>query len=65
MLAHISNGKAVRIEGDKECRNSKGFLCAKGHASLDLLYHPDRLKHPMARVGGTKSDGRRLLASML
>lgn len=50
ILVHVKDGKAVKVEGDPEGPINKGTLCAKGLASLDLLYHPDRIKYPMKRI---------------
>ena len=47
----LKNGRVQSIIGDKDNPNSKGFICLKGKASIELLYHPDRLKYPMKRVG--------------
>ena len=51
VLVYLRDGKAVRVEGDPDNPVNKGALCVKGMASLDYLYHPDRLKHPLKRVG--------------
>lgn len=51
VLVRVKGGKAIGIEGDPESPSSKGKLCDRGLASLDLLYSPDRLKHPLKRVG--------------
>ncbi len=51
ILAHLENGKITRIEGDREHPVSKGALCSKGLASLEILYHPNRLQHPLKRSG--------------
>lgn len=51
VLVHLVNGKPVKIEGDPDNPVSLGALCAKGKASLEYLYHPDRLKHPLRRAG--------------
>ena len=51
MLIYLENSKPIRVEGDPESPISKGVLCTKGLASLDYLYHPDRLKYPLKRVG--------------
>jgi len=51
ILIHVENGKPVRIEGDLSNPVSKGAVCAKGLASLEYFYHPDRLKHPLKRAG--------------
>jgi len=51
VLVHLEGGKVTRVEGDPDSPHNKGRLCAKGNASVEYLYHPDRLKHPMKRVG--------------
>jgi anaerobic selenocysteine-containing dehydrogenase len=57
VLLHIGNGRVTRIEGDPNSPVSKGRLCAKGLASLEYLYHPERLKYPLKRVG-EKGEGK-------
>jgi anaerobic selenocysteine-containing dehydrogenase len=47
----IQDGKAVGVKGDKEHPESRGVLCPKGHAVIDILYSPDRLKYPLKRTG--------------
>jgi len=44
-------GVAVEARGDKDHPENRGALCPKGRAVLDILYAPDRLTHPMKRVG--------------
>jgi len=51
ILVHIKGSKVVKVEGDLQNPLNKGTLCAKGLASLEYLYHPDRLKHPLRRAG--------------
>lgn len=48
---HLKNGKPVKVEGDPDHPLNRGSLCAKGKASLEFLYHQDRLKHPLKRKG--------------
>ena len=57
VLIHMKNGKPVKVEGDPEHPVNKGALCPVGRASLEFLYHPDRLKHPLRRAGG-KGEGK-------
>ncbi len=40
-----------KLEGNPLDPVSGGRLCARGHASLQSLYNPDRLRSPMKRVG--------------
>lgn len=50
-LVHVVDGTIIKVEGDPANPLSKGVLCSKGLATLEYLYHPDRLKYPMKRVG--------------
>src|SRR5215831_13952103 len=40
-----------KIEGNPLDPVSGGRLCARGQASVQALYHPDRLRGPMKRIG--------------
>jgi anaerobic selenocysteine-containing dehydrogenase len=51
ILVYIRNGIVTKVEGDIDNPLNKGALCARGLASLEYLYHPDRLKHPLKRTG--------------
>ena len=51
VLVTLKDGKAVEIKGDPESPPNQGGLCKIGLASLEYLYHPDRLKHPLKRIG--------------
>ena len=51
VLAHVRDGKIVRIEGDPDCPINEGAMCPKGLAIRQLLYHPDRIKYPLKRTG--------------
>ena len=48
---HVRDGKAMRIEGDPEGLINLGYTCAKGRASIEYAYHPDRVLYPLRRVG--------------
>jgi len=48
---YVDDGQIVKIEGDIEHPLNKGVLCPKGMASLEYLYHPDRLRRPLKREG--------------
>lgn len=47
----VVDGRLVRIEGNPDHPLSRGRLCSRGNAGIDLLYDPDRLKTPQERVG--------------
>jgi anaerobic selenocysteine-containing dehydrogenase len=51
VLISLEAGKPVEIQGDPESPPNRGSLCKIGLASLEYLYHPDRLKHPLKRAG--------------
>jgi anaerobic selenocysteine-containing dehydrogenase len=40
-----------KIEGNPDDAVSAGRLCARGHAALQGIYNPDRLRGPMMRTG--------------
>lgn len=44
-------GRAKKIEGNPGHPVNQGGLCATGQAGLNLLYHPDRIRSPLKRVG--------------
>lgn len=51
VLAHVKDGRVIKIEGNPEFERSEGALCTKGLAGIQALYHPNRNKYPMKRVG--------------
>jgi len=51
VIAHVKDGKVVKVEGDPDSPISHGTMCAKGLAITQLAYHPDRILHPMKKVG--------------
>jgi hypothetical protein len=48
-------GLAEKIEGNPDHPVNGGKLCARGHAALQVLYHPDRLANPLNRRGARSS----------
>jgi len=57
VLAKQREGRVVKLEGNPDHPVSRGGLCARGHASLQGLYNPDRIKSPMLKdaTGAWKS----------
>jgi len=55
MLVTVENGVAVRIQGDPEMPFTDGTLCTKVAHYLERTYSPDRLQHPLKRVGAKGS----------
>ena len=52
VIAHVKDGKVVKVEGDPDSPISHGTLCSKGLAVTQLAYAPDRILHPMKKVNG-------------
>jgi thiosulfate reductase/polysulfide reductase chain A len=51
VLAKVKDGKVVKLEGNPEHPHSNGKLCARGQSGLMNTYDPDRVLHPLIRVG--------------
>jgi anaerobic selenocysteine-containing dehydrogenase len=47
----VKMGLAKKLEGNPDHPVNRGKLCARGHAALQVLYHPDRLANPLKRRG--------------
>ena len=57
VLAHIRDGKLIKLEGDPDHPWNRGRLCARALAMTQYVDHPDRLRHPLKRVG-KRGEGR-------
>jgi len=55
-VVEVRDGRAVSFGADKEHPITRGWLCAKVRPYLDRVYHPDRLQHPLRRVGPKGSE---------
>ncbi len=51
IVTEVEDGRAVGFGGDPDNPVTRGWLCAKVRPYLDHVYHPDRLLHPLRRVG--------------
>jgi molybdopterin-containing oxidoreductase family iron-sulfur binding subunit len=49
MHVRVRERRAVKVEGNPGHPVNGGRLCARGQASLQGLYNPDRVRQPMAR----------------
>jgi anaerobic selenocysteine-containing dehydrogenase len=56
-LVTVEHGRAIDLRGDREHPFTRGALCGKVDHYLDALYDPNRLLHPLRRVGA-KGEGR-------
>jgi anaerobic selenocysteine-containing dehydrogenase len=53
LLAYVDRetGKVQKFEGNPEHPGSRGRNCAKGPATLNQIEDPERIRHPLKRVG--------------
>jgi anaerobic selenocysteine-containing dehydrogenase len=51
VLVYVKDDKVKKITGDPDCPINHGTVCSKAYGSIQLAYHPDRLTHPVKRVG--------------
>ncbi len=51
IYASVKNGRLWKIEGNPEANGNLGVVCPKGHAYLQDLYNPNRIKGPLKRIG--------------
>ena len=51
LVVRVMEGRAKKVEGNVDYPVNRGTHSARSEALLQDLYHPDRLKAPMARVG--------------
>lgn len=50
VIAHVENGRVIKVEGDPESPISHGSMCTKGLAVTQVAYHPDRVLYPMRKT---------------
>ena len=48
---YVKDDRLVRIEGMKSSPVNEGKLCPRAYTSMQWLYSPQRLKHPLKRIG--------------
>lgn len=49
MLAKTIEGRVIKAEGNPKHPVNQGRLCARGQASVQGLYNPDRIRQPLKR----------------
>ena len=54
---HVKNGVALKVTGSAAHAPTAGVLCTKVARYTERTYHPDRLLHPLRRIG-RKGEGR-------
>lgn len=53
----VQNGRAVKVRGNRHSKQNDGYVCPRGHLSLQQVYDPDRVKVPMKRTNPKKGRG--------
>jgi anaerobic selenocysteine-containing dehydrogenase len=51
IIAHIKDGKLLKVEGDPDHPWNQGRLCARALSMTQYVDHPDRLTKPLKRMG--------------
>ena len=51
LLAHVEDGILTKVEAQDMPDPKYRHICARGLSTIQMVYHPDRLKYPMKRVG--------------
>src|SRR5690348_15164286 len=57
MRVTVENDRVVRLQGDPDHPPTHGALCTKVSRYAERTEHPDRVLHPLRRVG-PKGEGR-------
>jgi anaerobic selenocysteine-containing dehydrogenase len=55
IIAYLDGEKLVQILGNPNHPNNQGGICAKGIAGINLVNDPERLLHPLKRIGARGS----------
>jgi len=50
-IYHVENNRIAKVEGDPSHPLSRGYICPRGVAVEEVRSHPERLRHPLKRVG--------------
>jgi len=51
LIAHVEDGKVVRVQGDPDHPYTAGFACGKVNRDADLVNSPERVATPLRRSG--------------
>ena len=57
MTVRLQDGRPVAVAGDPDHPFTDGFLCHKVSRYLERVEHPDRILHPMKRIGPKGGGG--------
>jgi len=53
---YVKDEKIIKVEGSEKHPSNLGTLCVKGASLRQYIYHEDRIKTPLKRVGARGSD---------
>ena len=51
ILAHVKDNRVIKLEPADFPDERDRRICLRGLSSLEITYHPDRIKYPMKRIG--------------
>src|SRR5439155_22144391 len=51
LIVRVIEGRSKKVEGNPDHPLNLGNVCARGQASVQEEYHPDRIRTPLARSG--------------
>jgi anaerobic selenocysteine-containing dehydrogenase len=51
IVGWVQDGRVRKIEGNPLDPNSQGTICAKANGLISATYYPERIVHPLRRVG--------------
>jgi anaerobic selenocysteine-containing dehydrogenase len=51
MRVSVQDGRVIKVQGDPEHPTTHGALCTKVSRYAERSYHPERVLHPLKRVG--------------
>src|SRR3982750_984004 len=57
LVTTVHDGVAIKVQGNPEHRHTDGVLCTKVSRYTERTYHPERVLHPLQRIG-PKGSGR-------
>lgn len=55
VLLSVKNNRLLKVRPDKDSPFSKGYMCIKGLAIKEMMYHPERILFPLKRVGAREN----------
>ncbi|MEX2221468.1 MAG: molybdopterin-dependent oxidoreductase [Candidatus Rokuibacteriota bacterium] len=56
IIAHVKDGRVVKLEGHPDHEFTQGYLCGKTYRFPERVYSPERQLHPLKRDNG-RPDG--------